>query len=302
MTINTIAVADALTDVTNRLAAAGCENARLDARLLLAHTAGLTLADQTRAPEQPLTAEARQKLQTAAAERARRVPLAQIVGEKEFWSLPIAVSPDVLIPRPESEILVENILRRLGSRRQDELRVLDFGTGSGCLLLALLSELPAAKGVGVDLSQSALAVARTNAARLQLDNRAAFAVGDWHLAEPGRFDVIVANPPYVRSGDIAGLEPELRHEPPQALDGGTDGLDAYRRLLPRLAKRLGEGGVAGVEIGADQATPAARLATDVGLPTPELCHDLAGLPRCLIWVRQTGPQHEKTLGNGGPNE
>ena len=287
MTTDGVAVSAALTDITAQLRTAGCDTARLDARLLLAHATELSLTQQMREPARCLTIEAERRFRVAAALRARRIPLAQIIGEKEFWSLPIAVSPDVLIPRPDSEILIENVLRRLGDRRRGDLRVLDFGTGSGCLLLALLNELPTATGVGVDIFEAALAVASSNAARLGLSSRAHFVISDWNAAISGRFDIVIANPPYIRSPDLGELEPEIAHEPRLALDGGADGMAAYRKLLPCIHRCLTEHAVAAIEIGVDQAGSVASLAAAAGLPSPDICHDLAGRPRCLVWVRQT---------------
>ncbi len=296
------AVGSAIATAITELQAAGCESAHLDARLLVAHVASLPLEAQIRAPDWPLPKEARQRLQKAVARRARRVPLTQITGEKEFWSLLFTVSADVLIPRPDSEIVVDSVLRHLGDRARERLRLLDLGTGSGCLLLALLNCMPQAMGLGIDLSPAALDVAATNARRLGLAPRASFEHGNWGESLSGAFDVIVANPPYIPTGDLDYLAPELAHEPRLALDGGPDGLAAYRRLLPHIAAGLAPDGIAAVEIGAGQAPSVATLAAESGLALSGISRDLGGTERCLSWVWQTVPQCEKRLGNGGPNE
>lgn len=274
-------VGSAIAAATSELDAAGCESARLDARLLVAHVASVPLEAQIREPDRLLPRGIRQRLQEAVARRVRRVPLAHIIGEKEFWSLPFTVTADVLIPRPDSEVLVDSVLRRLGTRAGKKLRVLDLGTGSGCLLLALLSAMPQAVGVGIDHSAAALEVAAANARRLGLEPRAHFERGNWCEFLSCAFDVIVANPPYVRSGDLDRLAPELAHEPRLALDGGLDGLAAYRRLLPDIAARLAADGVAAVEIGAGQAASVAALAVACGLTSPHINNDLGGIERCL---------------------
>ena len=296
------AVGSAIVAATSELTAAGCESARLDARLLVAHVASVPLEAQIRAPGRLLPEGVRQRLREAVARRARRVPLAHIIGEKEFWSLPFTVTADVLIPRPDSEVVVDSVLRHLGARAWKKLRVLDLGTGSGCLLQALISAMPQAVGVGIDVSTAALDVATTNARRLGLESRARFEHGNWGEYLSGEFDVIVANPPYIRSGDLDGLAPELAHEPRLALDGGPDGLAAYRQLLPDIAARLAPDGIAAVEIGSGQAAAVAALAVAYGLTSPHIECDIAGTERCLIWVWQTVPQYEKRLGNRGPNE
>lgn len=284
----------AIASAVSELRDAGCESAHLDARLLVAHVASLPLEAQIRAPDQPLPEDTRDRLQEAVARRVRRVPLAQITGEKEFWSLPFTVSADVLIPRPDSEVVVDSVLRHLGDRAQERLRVLDLGTGSGCLLLALLSRMPQAMGLGIDLSHAALDVAATNARRLGLAPRANFEHGNWGECLSGAFDVIVANPPYIATLDLGRLAPELAHEPRLALDGGVDGLVAYRQLLPHIAARLARDGVAAVEIGAGQAPSVVALAAECGLDLSGIGRDLNGTERCLSWVWQTVAQRKKT--------
>jgi release factor glutamine methyltransferase len=212
--------------------------------------------------------------------------MAYILGEREFWSLPLFVGPGVLVPRPETETLVEAALEAFPDRTAP-LRILDLGTGSGCLLLALLREYPNASGVGVDRSAEALAHATLNARRHGLADRALLVRGDWGRGLAESFELIVANPPYVASGELAELAPEVaRYEPRAALDGGADGLDAYRAILPDLPRLLAPAGVACLEIGAGQATALAALA-EVGGFRVAVRPDLAGIPRCLVLRRGT---------------
>ena len=213
-----------------------------------------------------------------------REPLAYILGSREFWSLPIRVTADTLVPRPETETLVEAALAWVEERRvgEAETRILDLGTGSGCLLLAMLSELPRAWGMGVDLSASALAVARDNADTLELAHRACFAVGDWGSALGGEFDLVITNPPYIVDAELPALAPEIvRFEPRLALAGGADGLAAYREIAPQLRRLLAPGGAAFLEVGAGQAPPVAAMLTANGLQGVDIKTDLAGVGRCL---------------------
>ena len=258
------------------LAAAGVDSPRLDARLLLAHATGLTHADMLRDRDAPVDAAAYGAL---LARRAAREPLALIVGHQEFWSLRFEVSPDTLIPRADSETLIEAAL----AARPDidaTRSILDLGTGTGCLLLAALTEFPQAWGAGIDLSPAAAALARRNALALGLAGRAAMLCGHWDDAIQGRFDLVLSNPPYIPAADIAGLMPEVaRHEPRRALDGGPDGLDAYRTLLSRLPTLLRPGGTAVLELGIGQAGAVAALAGGLQAETRP---DLAGAPRALV--------------------
>jgi release factor glutamine methyltransferase len=221
------------------------------------------------------------RLEPLVARREAREPLALILGRREFWSLDFAVSPATLIPRPESETLVEAAVAAFAGRAPPR-RVLDLGTGTGCLLLAVLSEFPIAFGVGVDRSAAAAALAARNAAALHLADRARFACGDWADALNARFDLVLCNPPYIRTEDLGGLMPEVTcYEPGAALDGGADGFAAWRRLLPALPRILTEDGVAVLELGAGQAETATGLARQGGF-TAELRPDLAGIQRALV--------------------
>jgi release factor glutamine methyltransferase len=268
---------EALRRAAALLAAAGIDEPRREARLLLAHALGATPEDLLRDPARSAPA----CFDALVARRAAREPMALILGHSEFWSLPFRVSPATLIPRPDSETLVEAALLACPDRAAP-LRVLDLGTGTGCLLLAVLSERPNAWGLGVDLSPAAAALAARNAAALGLADRTAFLCGDWATALQGRFDLVLSNPPYIEAGDIAGLAPELAHEPRRALDGGTDGLAAYRVITAGLAGLLAPGGTAVLELGAGQAEAVCALAEDAGLVVAGLRADLAGIGRALL--------------------
>jgi release factor glutamine methyltransferase len=215
------------------------------------------------------------------ARRAAREPLALILGRREFWSLEFVVSPATLIPRPESETLVEAAVAAFANRAPPR-RVLDLGTGAGCLLLAALTEFPGAFGIGVDRSEVAAALAVRNAVALHLADRAAIVCGDWADALDAGFDLVLCNPPYIRTADLGSLMPEVaRYEPPSALDGGTDGFAALRRVLPELPRLLDAAGVAVLEIGAGQLDGTVGLARQAGLAA-ESRADLAGTPRALL--------------------
>lgn len=258
-----------------RLAHAGVDNPRLDARLLLACAAGLDQAVLLADPDRSLDPALYEAL---LARRAAREPLAYILGTQEFWSLPFLVSPAALIPRADSEAVVEAALDAHPAPR----RVLDLGTGTGCLLLAVLHERQGAWGVGVDREPAAARLAAGNAAALRLAGRVAFLVGDWAAGVRGAFDLVLANPPYVAAGELAGLQPEVAAwEPRRALDGGADGLAAYRRLVGQMPALLAPGGSAVVEVGAGQAGPVAALARSAGLCVAAERMDLGGTVRAL---------------------
>lgn len=274
-----------LREATLRLDAAGIDNAALDARVLLIHALGLSREDLARARDAAVAPAERARFADLVARRAAREPIARLTGQREFWSLPFAISPATLIPRPDSETVVEAALAEAATR-DARLSVLDLGTGSGCLLLALLSELPGARGIGVDRSEPALRTARANARALGLAHRAAFLCADWDAALDGRFHVILSNPPYIPITDIPNLDHEVaRHEPRAALDGGADGLDAYRALAPALARLLAPGGTAAIEIGATQDADVGALLARHGLAVRRIARDLAGRPRCVVAAR-----------------
>ena len=278
-------LAEAVAGAAARLAAAGIEEPRRDARLLACRLLGggpeLLLAH----PERPLSAAEAARIEAAVARRAAREPVSRILGEREFWSLPFGLNAATLDPRPDSETLVAAVLAELPDRRA-RLSLLDLGTGSGCLLLALLSELPAAAGCGIDSSAAAVAQAGANAARLGLAVRATFLRHSWTdgLDLAGApWDVVVSNPPYIASGEIAALAPEVAHyDPPAALDGGADGLAAYRALIPAAGRALRPGGLIALEIGEGQAEAVEALLAAAGLAPLRRARDLAGVERCLL--------------------
>ncbi len=272
---------------TARLDAAGLPTPWLDARLLVQHALGLDRTDLLVARDRPVAVVDWTVVENLVDRRIDREPVSHILGRREFWSLPFRVSPAVLDPRPDSETLVTALLERLVDRRRP-WRLLDLGTGSGCLLLALLSELPGATGLGIDLSHAAARVAADNARRLGLADRARIAVGHWADSIRPGFDAVVCNPPYVRRSDLAVLQPEVvRFEPHLALDGGPDGLDAYRTLARPVARVLAPGGWAAFEIGAGQAEMVPPLLAGQGLAICSLIRDFGAVPRCVIARRPT---------------
>ncbi len=256
----------------------GIENPRLDARLLLAHALRTTPATLLRDLAAPIDPTA---LAPLLARREAREPLALILGRREFWSLEFAVSPATLIPRPESETLIDAALAAFADPPPPQ-RILDLGTGTGCLLLAALSEFPAAFGIGIDQSPAAAALAAHNAASLTMADRAAILCGDWASALAGRFDLILCNPPYIPTADLVRLMPEVaRFEPQSALDGGSDGFSAYRELLPNLLDLMGPDSVAVMELGAGQAESVIEMAQAAGFAAVVRL-DLSGIPRALV--------------------
>ncbi len=274
-------VKQALDEGTQILTAAGIDGPRRDAMALL-EAAGLPREIQIGHPGDPVERDGLAAYREMVARRARREPVSRILGRREFWSLAFTVTPDTLDPRPDSEILVEGALA-LCAARTAPLSILDLGTGTGCLLLALLSELPRATGIGTDISPAALKVARANSQALGLAPRTGFAASDWGDGLKGPFNLILANPPYIANGDIGRLEPEVAlYEPREALAGGSDGLEAYRRLAPRLGALLAPGGHAVLEVGAGQAAEASGLLAKKGLRIRGILRDLRGIERCII--------------------
>jgi release factor glutamine methyltransferase len=266
---------------------AGIEQPDADARLLIGHALRLNRAQLLAQNDRLLEAREIDAISALATRRLKREPVARILGYKEFWSLPLAVTPDVLVPRPETETVVETALDAVGrdGTKMEMLRILDIGTGSGALLLALLKELPKATGLGTDISAAALDVARLNAERSGLKDRCTFINCDIAEGVDGKFDLVVSNPPYVAHGDIAGLQPEVRsYEPTVALDGGADGLDAYRAITAQVPPRLRPGGRLIVELGAGQKTAVAAMFTKAGLRVGAARKDLTGIPRALAAI------------------
>jgi release factor glutamine methyltransferase len=268
--------------VAAALANGGFDEARRRARRLLAAALGISAAEVFAGLDRMVTEDESEQVAAVLRRALRHEPLSRIAGMREFWGLEFALSGDTLDPRPDSETLVETVVARL-SQRDRPYRLLDLGTGTGCLLLALLSEFPAASGLGVDRAEDAVETARGNAERLGLAARARFAAGDWGIGVPGRFDAIVANPPYIVRTDIPHLPPEVRDfDPPLALDGGADGLDAYRTIAPQLPLLLVPGGWFACEVGQGQDSAVAGIIAAAGLVIDATVADLAGVARCVV--------------------
>ncbi|QIB33204.1 peptide chain release factor N(5)-glutamine methyltransferase [Ancylobacter pratisalsi] len=268
---------------TRRLAAAGLENAEREARLLVRAALHLSDLDLIARAEHAVDAGEAERVSAWTDRRLAGEPMARLSGRREFWSLDFALSPETLVPRPETETLVEAALE-IYPDRATPLRVLDLGTGSGAILAALLMEWPNASGIGVDLSEGAARQARDNLARAPLGNRWAVMVGRWAEALDARFDLVVSNPPYIVSDEIDRLDIEVRvHDPLLALDGGPDGLIAYRAIADALPDLLAPGGHAILELGIGQQDAVAALLTARGLPPIGPAHrDLAGIARALV--------------------
>ncbi|WP_291843035.1 peptide chain release factor N(5)-glutamine methyltransferase [Maricaulis sp.] len=279
-----LSLAQLRADLIERLLAAGIDEAADEARFLISHVLAPVPLAQALADPALFSWQQAEAVAALAWRRLQRVPLSQVLGSQPFWTLDLAVTPDVLTPRADTETLVEAVLAETGS---GAARLVDLGTGSGAILLALLSERPAWTGLGVDLSDAALAVATGNAVRCGLANRARFLRGRWGAGlAGGSVDILVSNPPYIVSDVLAGLEPEVRdHEPALALDGGADGLDAYRDIIADLPRLLVPGGLFAFEIGHDQGEAVSALAREAGLVGVAVKPDLAGLDRVVIGRR-----------------
>jgi release factor glutamine methyltransferase len=267
-----------------RFKSAAVDSPELDARILVGAALGLDLTGVIAAATRPVTAAEAARLEDFAGRRLKGEPIARILGSREFWGLPLQLSAATLVPRPDTETVVSLALQLLrAGPGADRPRIADLGTGSGAILLALLSELPDAMGVGTDISAAALRTARANARNLGLAPRAAFVACDYASALSGPFDLIVSNPPYIRSAEINDLASEVRdHDPLGALDGGSDGLDAYRALVPQAVRLLAPGGGLALEVGHDQGADVEQLMAAAGLKLrgpPRT--DLAGIPRAV---------------------
>ncbi len=286
-------LAQALRAACATLERAGVEAAVRDARLLAAMVLGTPAALLD--PKLDLDPGQAARFDALVQRRALREPVARIAGVREFWGLEFAVTPATLDPRPDSETLIEAVVAERKAR--PPATILDLGTGTGCLLCALLREFPAAHGLGIDIAPEAVRTASANAARLDLEGRAEFAAGSWFAPVVGTFDVIVANPPYIPSGDLSALAPEVTHyDPRAALDGGPDGLAHYRAIVRALPPHLAPGGLVAFEVGAGQAQAVAQLMAGVGLRVIGTRADLAGVERCVL-----AAQARKTLGNQTPS-
>ncbi len=279
-----------VTEAATALFRAGFDEPRRHARRLIAGAFGLSSARLLAAADREVAAPGAERVRALLRRMLDGEPLTRIFEHREFWGLDFALSPDTLDPRPETETLVAAVLARIDDRKAP-IKFLDLGTGTGCVLLALLSELPAATGIGIDLAEGAVRTAQSNAAALGLADRARFVVGDWAAPLAGRFAAIVANPPYIPTGMLAGLPRAVKeHDPERALDGGADGLAAYRAIAADLVQRLGPDGIFVTEIGAGQRDAVQAILADHGLAIDAIDCDLAGIPRCIV-ARQA-------IGNG----
>jgi release factor glutamine methyltransferase len=275
-----VALVTLWTDVKRRLEAAGVDTPVFDARLLVETGAGVSRLDIVTDPRRVLSDDQVAAVDALTRRREAREPMAHVIGRRHFWTIELAVTPDVLIPRPETELLVESAIHTLAP--DQPANVLDLGVGSGAILFAILKERPRAIGVGVDVSGDALAIARLNAKALGMSDRVDLRVGDWASGLEGEFDLVVSNPPYIPSNDIDALQPEVaRFEPRLALDGGVDGLNAYRAIVTALPRLLKPGGAFALEVGIGQAEDVRALAEAAGLSTGPARRDLAGIPRVV---------------------
>ena len=263
-----------------QLAEAQIDSPALDARLLVEHALGLDRTQILAQSERVLTDDEKQKIAKFIARRAAHEPVGRIMGEREFWSLTFGLNEATLEPRPDSETLVEVALQKLRSNHAPQ--ILDLGTGTGCLLLSLLHELPTANGLGIDIAPRAVEQAQKNAERLGLSSRTTFQTGNWLDTVTGTFDAIISNPPYIPTAEVPALMPEVReHDPMRALDGGKDGLDPYRFLIPQLRAFLKPNGFVIFELGSGQADDVAKLCANAGMTSITKHKDLNGIERCV---------------------
>lgn len=295
-----LSVAQAQNLLIGRLAAAGIANAPLDSRLLLMHAVGLTHEALIAEPHRLLSVAEAERLEAMARRRLGHEPVSRIVGEREFYGRSFLIGPAVLDPRPETETLIDVVLAHARTLATPPA-MLDLGTGSGAILVTLLAELPQAWGMGTDRDEAALRIARRNALRYGVTDRARLVVADWCRGIAGRFDVIVSNPPYIPSGDITGLEPEVRDfDPRPALDGGFDGLDAFRTIAGNALPLLRPGGLVAVEIGAGQAPAVTAIFVRQGWqanPAAASAADLSGRVRVLCFTAAAAVAGKKKVGN-----
>jgi len=271
-------------DIEKTLKAAMIEEAALDAVLLISHVLNLTSIDYALDKDRKITEQECAEIMELVQQRVSRIPMSQIFGEKEFWSLSFRVTNETLTPRPDSETLIETALKNV-SDKSDNIHVLDLGTGTGCLLLSLLSELPNASGLGLDISNAALDVAQSNAENLNLVNRVAFKKSNWtdKLRPEENFDIIIANPPYIGTREKESLAPEVKdHEPGIALFSGCDGLNDYKIIAEQIGSYLADGGMIILEIGYKQAEDVKNIFTSAGFNDISLHKDLGGRDRCLL--------------------
>ena len=277
-------VSDAYHELATVFEECGIRSAKLDARLLVCHTFQLSHEEFIMYPQRPASLSELVSLREAGRRRAEREPVSRITGRREFWSQTYLINEFTLDPRPDTELVVINLLELLsaGGRQSEELRILDLGTGCGCLLLSLLMELPCAFGTGTDISIGALDIANINCLRLGLENRARFLKSDWWEDVEGKFDIIVSNPPYIKQEEIRNLDREVSvYDPLTALDGGKDGLRAYKEIIGPIKRYLSSDGVVAVEIGTDQKNQVESLFRHFDFEVIGERRDLSGISRCV---------------------
>lgn len=275
-------VKDVLRHAVLQLQRAHIETASMDARIILQYVLGVTREELLLDNDRELSPRQYDTYQALLEKRQMRQPVSHLIGKREFWGMLFKVTPDTLDPRPDSETLIEAILSRMPAR-EAEMKVLDLGTGTGCLLLTVLSEYPNAQGTGVDVSTGALKVARDNAMNLGLGGRAQFVSSCWGNELDETFDLIISNPPYIPTGAIASLAPEVSQwEPKLALDGGPDGMNCYRAIVAQLPRLLAQDGLAVFEIGIGQAKELETLVQSHGLKVAGTKDDMAYITRCVL--------------------
>jgi len=282
----TATLQDAYDDAVAHLSRAGSPTPDLDATLLVEHTTGMTALDRLTGPERPLSPRQHQALRTAVARRMNHEPVHRIIGWREFYGLPLSLNGHTLVPRPDTEALVDLVIPFVRRRVETngKCRVLDLGTGSGAIALAIVNQVPGATAVGSDISLDALDMARRNAQALGLSDRFQPLHSNWFSDVRGRFDLIVSNPPYIPTATIPTLDPDVRdHDPLAALDGGTDGLNAYGTIAARALPHLADGGRIAVEIGKGQRAAVAGLFAAAGLQVDASARDLGGVERAVLF-------------------
>lgn len=284
--INT--VGEAFKYMARELFHAGIDLANLEARLLVSKVVKISPETIILFPEKTISTLELKELQNKLVRRCAHEPMAYLMEEREFWSLNFFVCPEVLIPRPESETIIEAVINCI-PRRDVLCRILDFGTGSGCLLLALLSEYRRALGLGIDISRHSIAIAKKNSEMNGFRNRANFHFGDWAVKSKtfkGPFEIIVSNPPYIPSSQVSKLDPGIfNYEPLGSLDGGADGLVPYRKILATGLALLAKNGIIVLEVGVDQADKVVDIAIRLGYKLVEIRNDLASIPRVVTFKR-----------------
>lgn len=278
-------LAEATQWMSEQFLQADIDQPRMDARLLTAHAAGVRPQDILMYGERPLNADQWMTVQTLCCRRCQHEPVSRIIGQRGFWTLDLSLNADTLDPRPDTETLIEAVLDAEPERPRP-LRIIDFGTGTGCILLALLSEYPNARGLGVDISPQAVAMARHNAQANGLAERATFMAGDWGQGIDGPFDVLVSNPPYIAEAEMAGLDRDVTaYDPYRALVSGPTGFEAYETLIPQMAALAAPGALLGLEAGAGQAARLLDLLKTNGCDTVWTRPDLGGILRCTLGRR-----------------